>query len=214
MTAPKKPQPSDSTPLEVPPPSAHLVLAREQAYGRYFGGEHTVSHELLPLVPHIDVYAFEPTEERPFYTLITGGMSDLPQHAPEGMPVRRVELMLYVEEPKDEYINLLRWLAHLVHDQETWFSPGSTMTNGDPPRPIFEGSELNCYAYLAPPLEPDINFPEDVQIDGDPLFVLWVVPLTSAECNFLRENEDETFYELLEQNEHPVVLDPGRASYV
>jgi hypothetical protein len=193
--------------------TAEFVKVREETYGRYFGDEFTVSHELLPLVPHIDVYTFEPTDERPFYTLITGGMSDQPQHAPEGLPVRRVELVLYVEEPKQQYIDVLRWLAHLVHDQQTWFSPGSTMTNGNPPRPIFEGSELTCYFFSMSPFEPDMNFADELQIDGEPLFVLWVVPLSTAECEYLRENEDE-FYALLDQNEHSVLLDDSRQSYV
>jgi hypothetical protein len=44
-------------------PTAHLVAAREKVYGEFFGGPFTVNHELLPLVPHIDVYVFEPNEE-------------------------------------------------------------------------------------------------------------------------------------------------------
>lgn len=193
--------------------TADFIKAREETYSRYFGGEPEASHELLPLVPHIDVYTYEPNDERPFYTLVTSGMSDLPQNAPEGMPVRRVELVLYVEEPKQEYIDLLRWLAHLVHDQQTWFSPGSTMTNGNPPRPIFDGSELTCYFFSMPPLEPEIHCPEELQFDGEPLYILWVVPLSTAEREYVRENEDG-FYALLDENEHSILVDEGRESYV
>lgn len=188
---------------------------REQAYGRFFGGEFTVSHELLPREPHIDVYMFGPVEgEREFDTLVTGGMSDLPMNVPDGLPIRRVELVLYADEPRDEYVNLLRWLAHLVHDQRTWISPGSTMTNGDPPEPIFDGSLMDCFAFLQPLLAPDYTFSDELEIDGDPVFLLWVVPITSSECEFLRTQGLETFYELLEQNEHSLLLEEDRQPYV
>ncbi|MGL4423379.1 MAG: hypothetical protein ACRCZF_22160, partial [Gemmataceae bacterium] len=36
--------------------TAHLVAAREQLYADFFGEQFTVNHELVPLVPHIDVY--------------------------------------------------------------------------------------------------------------------------------------------------------------
>jgi hypothetical protein len=69
-------------------PTAHLVAAREQVYADVFGDRFTVSHELLPLVPHIDVYVFEPDDDRgrDFFTLVTGGMSDLPMGVPDGVP--------------------------------------------------------------------------------------------------------------------------------
>ena len=61
--------------------------AREAAYNQLFGEALTVSHELLPQIPHIDVYTFKRTFKRPegdqfVYPLVTGGMSDLPMTLP------------------------------------------------------------------------------------------------------------------------------------
>jgi hypothetical protein len=46
---------------------------RETVYERFFGRFEVVHHETVPFVPHIDVYPFPPSEERPFFTLVTGG---------------------------------------------------------------------------------------------------------------------------------------------
>jgi hypothetical protein len=192
-----------------------LVKAREKVFESFFGTPCTVNHELAPLVPHLDVYIFEPNrEDRDFFTLATGGMSDLAMKVPSGVPFRRAELILYVEEPKDEYVNMLRWLAHLIHDQQTWMSPGSTMTNGQPPVPIFESSVLDCYFFLAPPLEPDNSLPEKFVLKEDPVTFLWVVPITHVECEFIRQRGLDDFLGVLDKRAHPFVLDPQRKSYI
>src|SRR5215468_7263799 len=61
--------------------------AREEAYEQLFGEAISVSHELLPQIPHIDVYTFKRTFERAEgnqtnHALVTGGMSDLPMTLP------------------------------------------------------------------------------------------------------------------------------------
>src|SRR6185503_5322337 len=74
-----------------------LSEAREKVYDELFGESDFVYHELLPLVPHVDVYRISPTDDRPFYTFVTGGMSDLPMNSPKelGAACRRVELVFY-----------------------------------------------------------------------------------------------------------------------
>lgn len=58
--------------------AAALNRARESAYERMYGPE-SVSHELLPQIPHMDVYAVKPIFKKPagneeFLVLMTGGM--------------------------------------------------------------------------------------------------------------------------------------------
>lgn len=48
---------------------------REAAYEQIFGQPLSVSHELLPLVPHIDVYTFQRKRgDQIEYSLVTGGI--------------------------------------------------------------------------------------------------------------------------------------------
>src|SRR5579871_1705496 len=64
--------------LGVMPGAADFRQQREAVYERLFGKPLGVSHELLPLVPHVDVYTFKRSQgDREVYSLVTGGMSDL-----------------------------------------------------------------------------------------------------------------------------------------
>src|SRR5262245_10701285 len=75
-----------------------FVEQREAVYEQMFGKYALVYDDLFPgLIPHIDVYVHEPGHlSRDFYTLVTGGMSDLPMKVPPEAPPqipRRTELV-------------------------------------------------------------------------------------------------------------------------
>src|SRR3990172_5603140 len=191
-----------------------LRTHREAIYEQLFGKITVVSHELLLKDPHIDVYTFAPGfADRPCYTLVTGGMSDFAMKDASGVDLRS-ELILYVDEPKPLYVNLLRYLAHIPHDQKTWFWHGSTMTNGDPPESLFEASALDTILFLYTVVSPDSKLWEHLVIEGRPAGFLWVVPITGPEREFVREHGVDELMEIFEEREHPVVLDERRKSYV
>ena len=50
---------------------------------QYVGNIDIVFHEIVSDMVHIDVHWVKPTKEKPFHTLITSGMSDLPMTVPE-----------------------------------------------------------------------------------------------------------------------------------
>jgi hypothetical protein len=56
--------------------------------------------------------------------------------------------------------------------------------------------------------------PEQLILAGDPVDLLWVVPLTSAECNLKLEKGFPAILDLFERRRHPHVYDPDRKSYV
>lgn len=193
----------------------HLVEAREKVYVELFGSRHTVSHELLPLVPHIDVYIFEPGQrDRDFYTFVTGGMSDQPMSVPAGQLPRRAELILYARDPNREYVGLLRWLARIPHDQGSYYKSGTTMNNGQPAQPLFAKSKLDHLLFMQSIISPDNTLPELLSLDGDATELLWVLPITAQECGFIHKSGIGDFLDVLQEKQHPVVLDPARKSYV
>src|SRR5262245_9254695 len=85
-----------------PPVSTLPYLERRAAvYEQLFGKYALVYDDLFPgLVPHIDVYVHEPGfQGRDFYTLVTGGMSDMPMRLPADAPAelpRRAEIDFYL----------------------------------------------------------------------------------------------------------------------
>ncbi len=187
-----------------------FVEKREAEYISRFGPYSQVYHELMPIAPHIDVYVHPPHGDRDFTTLITSGMSDNPMPIPPGPCSPRAELVLYVAEATEEYVDLLRFLAQLPYKQDIWFAYGSTMTNGQPPQPIFDGSVLDCYVFIPPIIETDHDICESVSIEDAPLQVLWAVPITTAERQLIMD----PFYGLLDKHDHPLVVDQSRKCYV
>lgn len=123
-------------------------------YERFFGKPLSVSHELLPVIPHIDVYTFKRSQaDKEVYSLVTGGMSDLEMTLPRGADrdvPRRAELIFYCSEPREEYIATLRWVAHFPHNSKSWLGHGHTMPNGDPPAPFWGSTELDTLFFLPP----------------------------------------------------------------
>jgi Suppressor of fused protein (SUFU) len=199
------------------PERTGFIEAREAAYGRLYEQPVSVSHEVFPLIPHIDVYQYRPKmKDRPICRLVTGGMSDLPMTMPRGADdaPRRVELLFYCDEPRDEYIATLRWLAHFPHSANTWVGYRHTVPNGDPPAPFWGSDMLDTFLFMPPILRKDATLSQELTLDGDGVHFLWVVPLTTAECHFKLKRGFEALMDVFDQKKHPLVFDPGRKSYV
>jgi len=211
-----------ATPAELPraKKQSRFAAERERVFAKFFGKKWTVDRDKDAQGPAIDVYIFEPGPdshgvERECYTLVTSGMSDAPMRVAEDVPYRRAELVLYLDEPKEQHILVLRWLAGLPHIQKrTWYGLGTTMTNGQPPQPIFDDSVLDCFLFLHPLVCDDDSVHEKLNLGGDPTTLLWVVPITEAECQFILDESLDEFLDLLDRKKHSFKLDEGRKSFV
>ncbi len=196
------------------------IAMREQAYTELLGPEFQVHHELLPLIPHIDVYCFSPQGPREFFTFITGGMSDLPMNAPSqlGREARRVEFVFYTEQASEhdaqQYAELLRRLAHFAHDNQAWVHWGHTIPNGTPPSPMLGTKNLDTLLLMWSIVDPDSTLGERLVIDGDPVNLVWCVPITSAESRYKLDRGANALYEVFERVQHPVPFAGDRESYV
>jgi hypothetical protein len=148
--------------------SAELIGAH---FREILGTNHAVIHEIVSEFVHIDILIFRPSEEYPFYTLVSSGMSDQPMLVPPDVTGGEfAELVLLLpsdwpmsrqtwDENEAEYYWPISWLkriSRLPHEYDTWLSNGHTIPNGDPPQPFSPNTELCCWM-LAPP----IYFPEE-----------------------------------------------------
>lgn len=171
---------------------------------RHVGPVEMVFHEILSDTVHIDVHQVAPTPERPFHTLVTSGMSDLPMAVPEGSGVpRHLELMVTLpadwqlsqEAFQDERwywpVRLLKFLARFPHKYDTWLGWGHTIPNGDPATPYADNTGL-CGAIVLPSVNVPGEFHE-LGIDaGKTIHFMSLVPLYEDEMNFkLRKGSDE-----------------------
>jgi hypothetical protein len=124
---------------------------------KYIGKIHKVFHELVSDKVHIDVHWVKPTPERPYHTLVSSGMSDLPMNIPEHVgSTRHMELMITLPEywQLDEEafnnenwywpVRTLTYLASFPHKYDTYFAWGHTIPNGNPAKPF---AEKNCFEW-------------------------------------------------------------------
>lgn len=188
---------------------------RENIYADFFGECDGVNHALLPVVPHIDVYIYPP-KDRPFYTLVSGGMSDLPMMIPEDCPRShaRREIIMYVNEPNDHLVGLIRHFALFPFQASTWLGGGHTVPNGIPAEPLFEDSDLVGTLFIPTIVRPDNSLSERFSIDGDSVDFLWLVPITQAELDYKLEFGMDALLTKFDEAKKSVVHDPHRGSCV
>lgn len=194
---------------------------------KHIGPVATVFHELISDLVHIDVHIVAPTDERPFYTLVTSGMSDLAMQAPEGHEDKRfAELMICLppdwpmsqeawKQREDAYwpIYMLKYLARFPHEYQTWLWASHTVPNGNPPAPFAANTEL-CCAMLLPPVTVSEDFYALPIDDEKTIYFLAIIPLTRDEMELKLKRGSEALFDGFEQNRITEILDPARKSVI
>lgn len=192
---------------------------------KYVGPISGVFHELISDQVHIDVHVVPPHSDRPCYSLVTTGMSDLPMVLPDELREhdipRYMELMINLppewkmtkSDFKDENwywpIRLLKTLARLPHEYDTWLGLGHTMPNGDPAEPFADNTAL-CGAIILPPVTIDEAF-HTLQIDEEKtISFACILPLYEEEMNLKLKRGVEALVEKLSKYEMDDIVDINR----
>lgn len=171
---------------------------------RHIGKVSMVFHEIISDTVHIDVHHVEPTKERPFHTLITSGMSDLPMNTPHDVEsTKYMELMVTLPEHwkineesfKEERwywpIRQLKFLARFPHKYNTWLGWGHTIPNGDPAEPYADNTALSGIMIL-PSITVTSEFYQLPISENKTIEFFSITPLYGAEMDLkLRKGADE-----------------------
>ena len=187
------------------------IEQRENHYTRFLGPhDQKIMHSTDVKIVHVDIYTFAPTAERDFYTLITGGMSDVPQNIPDdGNCAPRAELMLYCREPKPWMYSVLKGLAEMPSDFDTFLSYKHTVPNGMPM--TADPSLLTGYFFFQPILETDEFSP--MSVDGDDTDILLLIPITDDEREFAISDGVDKLIDICQAQLDPII-DEHRACLV
>ncbi len=192
----------------------NYTKAREVHYEKFFGQmTWPVMHPTDSKQPHIDIYQFAPTADRPYWVLITGGMSDLQQHIPNkfvGKIAPRAEILLYSAEPKPWMFNVLKRLAEMPFDDKTFLHWWHTVPNGK--RMTDEPSELTNFLFLPPCCE-GAEF-GTFHLGDDRVDFLWMMPITDGELNYMLKYGAEALEDLFEKANMSPMIDEKRSSLV
>lgn len=179
----------------------------------YIGPIDSVIHEMMPTFPHIDVFILRANEERAVHTLITCGMSSVPMTIPKNTNASPyLELMMVlpgdwplpfgtfenIQNDHDWPINLLKTIATFPHDYHTWLGYGHTLSNGNPPAPFAEHTDLNAFILL-----PSLHTPQEfhyLNIDeGKEIEFLSIVPIYQEERDLVIEEGSDALLKFFDQ---------------
>lgn len=136
---------------------------------------------------------------------VTGGMSLRPQpglerHVADPRPLRRIELGLAMDPALvPDPLPLLSYLsgqATLPWDRYVFLDEGHTIGAGSLPAGPGGARFSSVILWEHPPLAPAIRLPP---LEGDPVRLLWMVPLTEEERKFAGEEGSEALFRRLRE---------------
>ena len=171
----------------------------------------------------VDIFVVAPTDERPFLTLVTAGLSDEPMNAPKDdwklaelcfllpadWPLERAEW----DESKEWTLLWLKYLANLPRQSQGWLGYGHTIPNGDPPQPLDETTEAVSVMLIPPVSLPEKFARLRVDESAEGVINFWaLVPLLSDELRLKLQAGTPTLLEKMEKAKLSDILNPGRDS--
>lgn len=178
---------------------------------KYFGvAKPDVFNELISEIIHVDVFCVPPTEEKPYHTLMTSGMSALPMTFTDDISREyaenncRCELMMLL--PKEWNIkstastlwnwpiNVLKMSARYPHSEKTWIGERHDIKFTEPVEPFAENTEL-CALMFIRPADEKLRY---ITGEGDMKINIYIaVPLYKEELEFKLEHGTEALLEKL-----------------
>lgn len=215
-----------STPVE-DPDFAHgdenLIEQLSNHIEAHLGPIKMVYHELISPYVHVDVHHVAPTPERPWHVLVTTGMSAKPMATPAEVPDdwRHAELLVSLPADweiseaafKDERhywpIRLLKQLARLPHQYETWLGFGHSIPNGHPAVPYARDTMLSG-TLVIPPLTLPEEFHRFAWPNGTIVRFWSLLPVYAEEMDLKLRKGTEVLLEHVEQAGISDIIDRAR----
>ena len=209
-----------------------IIEPIERHIEKHLGRADNVLHEIVSDLVHIDIHVVPPRPERPFYTLVTSGMSEAPMTTPaEASDWRFAEVMICLPATWDlgigaatdpangpladenNYwpVRLLKWAARLPHEYDTWLGYGHTVGNGDPPAPFSPATKMDSVILL-----PSMKVPKEFwtleSTSGRTTHFWSLWPLYGEEVAFKMKYGADPLWDKLVDAGVTDLLDPSRAN--
>ena len=210
--------------LTPPDMSDSSMEAISQHIEAHIGPAENVFHEVLSDLVHIDVHIVAPRPERPYYTLVTSGMSDLPMAPPpDRSEFRFSELMICLPASwpmgsdnfsnEDNYwpVRGLKWLARFPHVYKTWLWWGHTIPNGNPIKPFMANFAASSWL-LTQPMTVSRDFFQLKVREDKTIFFHAILPLFPDELELKLKKGTEEFLQRFERAKYSEIVNVRRKS--
>lgn len=209
-----------------PPQGEEHIEAIGAHIERHLGPVSGVFHEIISDLVHIDVHVVPATDQFPYLRLVTSGMSDLPMTVPAEVEVdvpRYMELMVTLpadwpisqdafEDERNYWpVRLLKGMARLPHEYDTWLGFGHTIPNGHPSEPYAPGVGFDG-AIVLPPVTTPEDFAELVLEDGRTIAFMTLMPLYPEEMDLKLKKGAEALLDRFDAKNIQDVIEPGRTN--
>ncbi|HDS1677602.1 suppressor of fused domain protein [Stenotrophomonas maltophilia] len=193
---------------------------------RHLGPVSGVFHEIISDLVHIDVHVVPANEQFPYLRLVTSGMSDLPMTVPAEVDADvpcYMELMVTLpadwpisqdafEDERNYWpVRLLKGMARLPHEYDTWLGFGHTIPNGHPSEPYAPGVGFDG-AIVLPPVTTPEDFAELVLEDGKTIAFMALMPLYPEEMDLKLKKGAEALLDRFDAKNIQDVIEPGRSN--
>jgi len=189
-----------------------------------FGTEPVVFHEVVSSHVHIDIYVVPPGNDRPFFTLVSCGMSERAMDLPADVTTapRHVELVMllppdwhleqgdFSEERWYWPVRHIKMLARAPHAWNTWFGLGHTVQFDDALTPFTDEARFCAYMFAPEPFGE--GFSPLCLGDGREISFLMAVPIFAEELAHARDHGTESLAQRFDEADVDLVIDPHRGN--
>ena len=188
----------------------------EKTYGKF----DEVFHELKSPDIHLDIYVVKPTDQNPYYQLITVGVGAYQMQVPDefkGLGMDRVELVTFlppdwnVKSPAEvDYwpIRMMKQVGRISIAHNTWIGEGHSFSSEDG-MPYAENTKLNsCFLIYAGAYTGEKH--SILLPTGKKVVFLQIIPLYPEELKFKMENGTYALAQCLDEQGINLIIDPKR----
>ena len=177
----------------------------EQQYGKY----ENVLHEIVSPDIHCDIVLVQPTEQQPYYKLVTMGAGAYQMNVPKELKsdvCDRAEYVIFLPEgwkiqsdKEEDYwpIRMLKTVARLTVNTEDWLYYGHTVNLTDDGSPVAQNTKFNsCVLLPSMNKEGQMVKPLKLGLFGKKVAFIQIFPLYQEELEYKMEHSLDEMMEI------------------
>ena len=174
-------------------------LEIEKHINHYLGKVDDVFHEVVSDQLHIDILHIKPNEKRNCHTFVTCGMSDYAMYSPiDPHTEQYCELMISLPadwqlDPDFDHennwpIKVLKQVARMPYEQDSWVGYGHTIQNGNPEVPYPGNLRLSNMLVAYPISVPQTDKFIKLDLENNKSIQFYcLIPITSDEADLVKK---------------------------